>query len=462
MEKRNQPKPASLTYLSLCGMLGYGFPEESLERGLQAGPAFIGVDAGSTDPGPFYLGSGKSFVHPEQVKRDLTLALKAARHLNIPLIIGSAGGAGAAPHVSEFLEVLLEIARSNDLHFKLATIAADIDAETLVTAMRAGELRPCGPVPEASEQAICDCTHRVAQMGTDPIIAALRAGADVIVAGRCCDTAIFAALPILRGYDPGLALHSAKIAECGTLCAVPGGANDALLVTLERDSFTVCPVNPEKRCLPETVAAHSLYEQPSPHQFVEPEGTVDMRHSVFEPLDERRVRVRGTRLLPPAEQTVKVEGARRVGCRSLTLAGTCDPKVIENLDVIEIAVRTKVGEMTAGIPDADKVELLFRRYGLDAVMGTPPVPGHIPGEVGLVIEAIAPTRELADAAVSLARSTALHQGFAGRKTTAGNFAFPFSPSDLHGGDVYEFALYHLLTVADPAALFPITISEVSL
>lgn len=448
-----------LTYLSLCGMLGYGFPEQSLEAGLAANPAFIGVDSGSTDPGPYYLGSGKSFVHPEQTRRDLELALVAARQHDIPLIVGSAGGSGAAPHLACFLSILHDIARRHELHFTLATIAADIDKETILTAWHNGRLQPCGYAPPLTEPAIRFCTHLVGQMGTAPFIGALQAGADVVIAGRSCDTAIFAALPIMRGYDPALALHSAKIAECGTLCAVPGGANDSLLVTLRHDSFTVRPVNPAKRCIPETVAAHSLYEQPSPHQFVEPEGAVDLRQATFESVDEHTIRVRGTRLQPPSRATVKVEGARCVGHRCLTLAGICDPAVIANLALIETEVRAKVREMTAAVSRADELVLLFRRYGLDAVRNDARTSTNRPSEVGLVIEAVAPTRQLAETAVSLARSTALHQGFPGRKTTAGNLAFPFSPSDLDGGDVYEFAVYHLLDTEDMPNLFPVALEE---
>ena len=87
--------------------------------------------------------------------------------------------------------------------------------------------------------------------------------------------------------------------------------------------------------------------------------------------------------------------------------------------------------------------LRFLRYGLDAVTGANEAVDVIPREVGLVIEAVAPTQEQADALVGLARSKALHQGFPNRKATAGNLAFPFSPSDFSGGEVYEFALYHL-------------------
>ena len=46
--------------ISTSGILGYGFPEESLARGVAMGADMIGVDGGSTDPGPHYLGSGKT------------------------------------------------------------------------------------------------------------------------------------------------------------------------------------------------------------------------------------------------------------------------------------------------------------------------------------------------------------------------------------------------------------------
>ncbi|MDH4041136.1 MAG: 3-methylaspartate ammonia-lyase, partial [Gammaproteobacteria bacterium] len=60
---------------------------------------------------------------------------------------------------------------------------------------------------------------------------------------------------------------------------------------------------------------------------------------------------------------------------------------------------------------------------------------------------------------SLTRSTLLHFGYRGRMATAGNLAFPFSPSDLRAGEVYEFSVYHLLP-ADPLALFPVRVEEI--
>ncbi|NBV25030.1 MAG: DUF1549 domain-containing protein [Proteobacteria bacterium] len=71
-----------------------------------------------------------------------------------------------------------------------------------------------------------------------------------------------------------------------------------------------------------------------------------------------------------------------------------------------------------------------------------------------------PTQALASYVLSLARSSYLHCPFDGRKATAGNLAFPFSPSDFEGGDVYDFSVYHLMKVKDQNALFPVELETI--
>ena len=83
-----------------------------------------------------------------------------------------------------------------------------------------------------------------------------------------------------------------------------------------------------------------------------------------------------------------------------------------------------------------------------------------PREVGVVMEAIAKDQTTANAVLSLTRSTFLHSGFEGRKATAGNLAFPFSPSDFEGGPVYEFHIYHLVELEDAAAPFEVEFAQV--
>ena len=96
--------------VALNGLLGYGYSEEALEIAFSEKVDYLGVDAGSTDPGPYYLGSGKSFTDQGAVKRDLALALPKALEHKAPFIIGTAGGAGSARHVQWLKEILLEIA----------------------------------------------------------------------------------------------------------------------------------------------------------------------------------------------------------------------------------------------------------------------------------------------------------------------------------------------------------------
>ena len=59
--------------LSTTAILGYDFPENYFKEWLKKKPNFIAVDAGSTDPGPYYLGAGVYFTDRDAVKRDLEI-----------------------------------------------------------------------------------------------------------------------------------------------------------------------------------------------------------------------------------------------------------------------------------------------------------------------------------------------------------------------------------------------------
>ena len=70
--------------LSPTGVCGSGFVESSFEKALAHKPDFIGVDAGSTDPGPAYLGSGKmAFPEGRGPTRSAPDAI-GARRLSVP------------------------------------------------------------------------------------------------------------------------------------------------------------------------------------------------------------------------------------------------------------------------------------------------------------------------------------------------------------------------------------------
>ena len=132
------------------------------------------------------------------------------------------------------------------------------------------------------------------------------------------------------------------------------------------------------------------------------------------------------------------------------MAGIRDPNMIARLDEILHDVEARCRQTM----DAASI-LTFHAYGKDGVMG-PLEPVHTPAhEIGLVIDVVAPDQATADGACALVRSTLLHFGFPGRLSTAGNLAFPYSPSDFSAGEVFEFSLYHLMELDDPTSLFPI-------
>ena len=92
MADRAKSAKKEFRVLSTTAILGYGFPEASFRAGLAKKPDLIGADAGSTDPGPYYLGAGKSFTDRSAVKRDLRFMLKAGVERGIPVVVGTAGG----------------------------------------------------------------------------------------------------------------------------------------------------------------------------------------------------------------------------------------------------------------------------------------------------------------------------------------------------------------------------------
>ena len=446
--------------LALNGILGYGYAEISLENGLKRSPDVIGVDGGSTDPGPYYLGTGKSFTSRSAVKRDLELALPEAIKRGIPFVIGTAGGGGGEPHLDWCREIIEEIAQERGLRFKMALIHAELNKDYLKRKLREGKIRPMGPLPQLTEEEIEQSVRIVGQMGARPIMEALEMGAEVVLAGRASDPAVFAALPLKEGCAPGPTWHAAKIIECGAICSVPGTAADSIMAYIERDFFLLEPLNPKRRCTPLSVAAHTLYEQPNPYYLYEPDGMMDLSGCRYEQHDERVVKVSGSRFIEAKTPTVKLEGVRIAGYRTIAIAGARDPVMIERIEEIKGAVTEHVREVFKGRVSPGDYRLLFRLYGRDGVEGEIEPSEERPHELGIIIEAVARTQEMANDICAVARSTMLHYHYEGRKATAGNLAFPYSPSDIPMGAAYRFNVYHLLEVEDPSEPFHTEMIEV--
>jgi hypothetical protein len=432
--------------IALNGLLGYGYVAESLERIKNLDIDYIGVDAGSTDPGPYYLGNGTSFTDRNAVKRDVELVLPYALEKKIPFIIGTAGGSGGNVHIKWLKDIIKEIAVEKQLSFKIAIIESEVTKEYVKEKLRTGKILEMGPGLDLTEEVIDRCDRIVSQIGIDPFIKALESDADVILAGRACDTAIYAAPAIKAGMDMGLAFHMAKIIECGCLCSVPMTASDVIIAEIEKDSFVLEPANPIRKCTIESVAAHTMYEQGNPYYIYEPDGVVDLKESFYEQVRERAVRVSNSKFEKAKVKTLKLEGSMLAGYRTITIAGINDPQTIKRVDSIFKTVKDFVAENMKGKIDSQDYSIILRKYG-------EPLPGVTQPEIpennlGIIIDVVAKTKEKANTICALARARMLHTDYPGRKSTAGNLAFPYSPSDIHCGPVYTFGIYHLAVVDD--------------
>ena len=420
--------------LTPSGMLGYGFPIDHFKLGLAQKPHAITIDSGSTDSGPQKLGLGEMTCSREAYVKDIEVLLAAQHEHRIPLLISSAGGDGTNLHVDAFRDIIVEIAKKRGWRFKLARIYADIDKGHIARELKAGRAEPFCKALDESE------------------------GVDVIVSGRSYDPSPTAAMSIRAGFDPALAWHMGKIMECGALCAEPVGRN--VMGWLRRDHFEIEPLNPAERCTTASVAAHTLYEKTHPFLLAGPGGTLDLSHCKYEQVSERRVRVSGSRFEPSRHYTVKLEGAKTAGWRSIFIAGARDPIFIAQIDEILAKVIAATRDYFAEVP-LESYQIISHIYGKNGVMGDlEPVktPAH---ELCIILEVAAATQSLATAICGKARTSLMHAPYPGRIATAGNLASPFTPLEIPLGQACAFNVYHLMKVDSPTDLFPIRVEEVA-
>jgi len=446
--------------LSPTGVCGSGFLETSFEAALAQAPHFIGCDAGSTDPGPSHLGSGVAAFPRAAVKRDLRLMLLGARRIGVPLLVGSAGTAGGDRHLAWCLDILREIAAEEKQSFRLAAIHAEQDKAYLKRRLSEGRIRALDPAPPFDEAVIDRSACIVGMMGVEPFIRALADGADVVIAGRSSDTAIFASVPIMRGFPEGLAWHAAKILECGAAAVVNRKTPDCMFAWLRRDHFVVEAPDPNLRCTPQSIAAHSLYENADPFRLVECSGTLDLTDSRYEPSGERAVRVTGSRFEPAERYTVKLEGAELAGYQSVVIGSVRDPFIIRQIDDwtqrLTERIHARVKQVYGNALGPDGYVLNIRIYGKNGTMGPlEPVQEIRSHELCLLIEVTAPTQDVASSIAGIVRHQGLHLPIPEWSGLITALACPYNPAHLDRGAVHRFNVNHVVEPDDPLEMFRI-------
>lgn len=422
----------------------------------------IGCQGTSTDAGPFYLGEGKSFLDPANVKNDLRIVLGLALKLKIPFVC-SLGGAGADVHLEEALSIVKSLANEEGWHIKVAVISGEINKAWLKRKIEAGgRTHRLASNPKLTEnistKEVDRSTKIVAQLGPEPVMKGLElcesGKAHGVITGRSLDTGLFAALPLKRKFNKANAWHFGLVLHDGGQATEPTG-HDGTIGVADQESFTVTPLNPDRRCTTTSVASISFYERADISREYYPGGYLDLSEARFEQIDSRTVKVGGSKWIE-MPYTIKLEGAALIGYRTICIAGMRDPTLISHIKQIIYGVKNYVTEQLGSVG----YQLHIRAYGRNGVMeAIEPNSGENVHELGILIDAVGETQDRANSVCAMARSAMLHYGFEGRKTTAGNLAFPYSPSDIIVGRVYEFNIWHALELDDPIEPFQIRIRE---
>jgi hypothetical protein len=288
----------------------------------------------------------------------------------------------------------------------------------------------------------------------------LTRGADLVLAGRATDTALTAALPLMRGLPPGPVWHAAKVAECGGLCTT-NPRSGGVLVTLDSDGFSIEPLDADAACTPRSVAAHMMYENVDPFRMREPAGTLDTSAATYTAIDDRTVRVVGSRFEQAEQHTIKLEGSAPIGYQTIIISGIRDPDVLARLD--EWCARV-IGYLHQNIPTTfglarDEYDVQMRRYGHDAVLGAAePERGRPPREVGIVFIATAADQATSTQLAKFANPLLLHAPLDDDESLP-SYAFLGSPAEIERGVLHEFVLQHAVDVGEPDELFRTVESE---
>jgi len=449
---------SSLRILCPNGHLGFApIKTGSFALGLDRAPDLICTDSGSCDVGPGPLGADVPSSPLQWQRHDLEHMLLAARRLDVPMIVGSAADTGSNSGVDRFVGVVKDLAREHRLpRFRLGYFYSEVGQEYLHRKIAAGDaIEGLDGRPPLTPETLGATERVVAMAGVHPYVELLDRGADVIIGGRSSDCAIFAAPAIRRGLPEGLAYFAGKVLECASFCAEPYGAKESVLGEITTEDFKVTALWPEQRCTIASVAAHTMYERPNPFYEHFLGGHIDMRECRYEQYDERTTRITGPKYVAATDLRAKLEGVGKVGERYVGMVGVRDPYTIANIDQVIGWARGQAVERFG----PTGWELHHTVYGRDAILGAleprRASPGH---ELCVVVQGIAPTRELAEEVCLTGTRQMFYARLPAVKGTAGGVAFlldevmPASPA-------YRWTVNHTVRLDNPLELFPTFLAE---
>jgi len=449
----------SLKIICPNGHLGFApLKRESFRLGVAEKPDYIAADSGSDDIGPVPLGTDTCASPKAWQRHDLEEMLLAARELDVPMLIGSAGDTGATSRVDMYVTMIREIAAEHGLGpFRIGWFYSELDNEIVAGRIRSGRaVTGLDGRPDLTLADLDATTRIVAMAGVHPYRALLEQGCDVIIGGRSSDSAIFAAPALHRGFPEAQAYYLGKVLECASFCAEPYGAKETVLGEITREWVEVTAMSPAQRCTVASVAGHAMYERADPfHEYVAG-GMLDMTHCRYEQVSERTTRVTGMRFVPATELRVKLEGSGKIGERYVGMAGIRDPYTIAHVDEAIEWAREQVRERFG----PDGWELHYNVFGRDGIMGMmEPLRDRPAHEILVVVQGLAATAEMAEEVTMTGTRQLFYARLPDVKGTAGGVSFCFDEV-LPASPGHRWTVNHTMAVDNPLELFPCHVGQV--
>jgi hypothetical protein len=200
-----------------------------------------------------------------------------------------------------------------------------------------------------------------AYIGSEPIVEALRQGANVVITGRATDTALTMA-PLRHEFgwsaDSWDQLASGIVAghiiECGAQCSggnclydwrsIPDLANVGYpLVEATADGAFVVTKHPKTggRVSVPTITEQLVYEMGDPRSYITPDVIADFTTIRLEQQGENRVRVSGIKGKPPTDK-LKVSVAYRAGFKAVGTLVYAWPDALEKAELADRILRQRL------------------------------------------------------------------------------------------------------------------------
>jgi acyclic terpene utilization AtuA family protein len=203
-----------------------------------------------------------------------------------------------------------------------------------------------------------------AYIGSEPIVEALKGGANIVITGRSTDTALTMA-PLRYEFDWGAkswdelaaGIVAGHIIECGAQCSggnclydwrsIPDLANVGYpLVEARADGTFVVTKHPNTggRVSVPTVTEQLVYEMGDPHSYITPDVIADFTTIRLAQDGENRVRVSGIKGKAPTDQ-LKVSIAYRAGFKAIGTLVYAWPDPLDKAQLADRVLRERLDRL---------------------------------------------------------------------------------------------------------------------